>query len=109
MNDPKFHFPKVADDPFYPLIPRKQPLPSSRPKSPDEDPKAPERVRKIMASPSYRRADCDLDFLQRDEVRPSRLQLEFLKPEVFFEEQGVCDTIVVFGGYADRRAGRGPA
>lgn len=98
MNDPKFHFPKVPDDPFYPLIQRKQPLPSSRPKSPEEDPNAPERVRQIMASPSYRRADCDLDFLQRDEVRSSRLQLEFLKPEVFFEEQGVCDTIVVFGG-----------
>jgi len=97
MKDSKFPFPKLPDDPFYPLIQRKQPLPTSRPKSPEEDPNAPERVRQIMASPSYRRADCDLDFLQRDEVRSSRLQLEFLKPEVFFEEQGVCDTIVVFG------------
>src|SRR3990170_613136 len=97
MKDSKFHPPRVGDDPFHPTIPRKQPLPSSRPKSPDEDPNAPERVRQIMASPSYRRADCDLDFLQRDEVRSSRLQLEFLKPGFFFAEQGVCDTIVVFG------------
>ncbi len=98
MNDPKFHKPSAIDDPPYPPLERKQPLPWSEPKSHQEDPNAPERVRQIMASPSYRRADCDLDFLQRDEVRPSRLQLEFLKPEVFFEEQGVCDTIVVFGG-----------
>jgi len=98
MNDPKFHKPSVIDDPPYPPLERKQPLPWSEPKSHQEDPNAPERVRQIMASPSYRRADCDLDFLQRDEVRPSRLQLEFLKPEVLFEEQGVGDTIVVFGG-----------
>jgi uncharacterized protein (TIGR00730 family) len=98
MNDPKFHKPSAIDDPPYPPLERKQPLPWSEPKSHQEDPNAPERVRQIMASPSYRRADCDLDFLQRDEVRPSRLQLEFLKPEVFFEEQGVGDTIVVFGG-----------
>ncbi|MBU1207149.1 MAG: LOG family protein [Pseudomonadota bacterium] len=98
MNDPKFHKPSATDDPPYPPLQRKQPLPWSEPKSNQEDPNAPERVRRIMASPSYRRADCDLDFLQRDEVRPSRLQLEFLKPEVFFEEQGVGDTIVVFGG-----------
>lgn len=98
MNDPKFHKPRATDDPPYPPLERKQPLPWSEPKSHQEDPNAPERVRQIMASPSYRRADCDLDFLQRDEVRPSRLQLEFLKPEVLFEEQGVCDTIAVFGG-----------
>jgi uncharacterized protein (TIGR00730 family) len=98
MNDPKFHKPSAIDDPPYPPLERKQPLPWSEPKSHQEDPNAPERVRQIMASPSYRRADCDLDFLQRDEVRPSRLQLEFLKPEVLFEEQGVGDTIVVFGG-----------
>ena len=98
MNDPKFHKPDAIDDPLYPPLERKQPLPWSEPKSHQEDPNAPERVRQIMASPSYRRADCDLDFLQRDEVRPSRLQLEFLKPEVLFEEQGVGDTIVVFGG-----------
>jgi uncharacterized protein (TIGR00730 family) len=98
MDDPKFHKPSAIDDPPYPPLERKQPLPWSEPKSHQEDPNAPERVRQIMASPSYRRADCDLDFLQRDEVRPSRLQLEFLKPEVLFEEQGVGDTIVVFGG-----------
>ncbi len=97
MKNPRGRFPVGADDLSYLPPQRKQPLPSSRPKPPDEDPKAPERVREIMASASYRRADCDLDFLQRDEVRSSRLQLEFLKPDVLFEEQGVYDTIVVFG------------
>ncbi len=77
---------------------RQQPLPSSAPKSPEVDPGAPERVRKIMASPTFRRADQDLDFLQRDELRPSRLQLEFLKPELLFQEHGIESTIVVFGG-----------
>ena len=57
-----------------------------------------ENVRRIMASPTYKRADEDLEFLAKDELRPSRLQLEFLKPELQFEEMGVCYTIVVFGG-----------
>ncbi len=57
-----------------------------------------QNVRKIMASPTYKRADLDLDFLSKDELRPSRLQLEFLKPELALEETGVKYTIVVFGG-----------
>lgn len=76
---------------------RKRPLPSIVPKPPEIDPDAPERVRRLMASPSFRRADQDIEFLQRDEVRPSRLQLEFLKPELLLEEAGVRTTIVVFG------------
>jgi len=57
-----------------------------------------ENVRRIMASPTYKRADEDREFLAKDELRPSRLQLEFLKPELQFKEIGVCYTIVVFGG-----------
>lgn len=78
--------------------PRRQPLPASAPKSVDEDPHATERVLEIMASSSYRRADRDIEFLDRDELRPSRLQIEFLKPELAFTETGVHSTIVVFGG-----------
>jgi uncharacterized protein (TIGR00730 family) len=77
---------------------RKQPLPWSAPKPREEDPDAPERIRRIMENPSYRRADQDLDFLKRDELRPTRLELEFLKPELTLEEFGVRGTIVVFGG-----------
>jgi uncharacterized protein (TIGR00730 family) len=57
-----------------------------------------ECVRRIIQSPTYRRADQDLDFLARDELRSSRLQLEFLKPELKLEEAGIGSTIVVFGG-----------
>ena len=48
-------------------------------------------------SPSYQLAFADPDFLLRDELRPVRLQLELLKPELAFQEQGIASTIVVFG------------
>src|SRR5438093_10880633 len=48
-------------------------------------------------SPSYRRADQDLEFLNREELRPVRLQLELLKPELIQREEGIRSTIVVFG------------
>jgi uncharacterized protein (TIGR00730 family) len=57
-----------------------------------------DRVRQIMDHASYRRADQDLDLLKRDELRATRLQLEFLKPELILKEQGICGTIVVLGG-----------
>ena len=56
-----------------------------------------EQINKIKASPTYRRADRDLEFLARDELRPTRLQLEFLKPELILEGAGVRATIIVFG------------
>jgi len=49
-------------------------------------------------SPTYRLAFNDPDFLCRDELRPVRLQLELLKPEMAFEELGIESTIVLFGG-----------
>jgi uncharacterized protein (TIGR00730 family) len=51
----------------------------------------------LLQSPSYRRADQDIEFLNRDELRPIRLQLELLKPEMIQQEEGVRSTIVVFG------------
>lgn len=50
------------------------------------------------ASPSYRLAFADDDFLCREELRPVRLQLELLKPELLLEEHGIDSTIVLFGG-----------
>jgi uncharacterized protein (TIGR00730 family) len=76
---------------------RQQPLPWHRPKSPDEDPAAPSRIKAILASPSYVLAEQDLDFLARDEARGVRLQLEYRKPESFLHEHDIRDTIVVFG------------
>ena len=48
-------------------------------------------------SHSYRLAYSDKDFLLRDELRPVRLQLELLKPELLQQENGVHSTIVIFG------------
>ena len=49
-------------------------------------------------APAYRLAFADDDFLCRDELRPVRLQLELLKPEMMMTEAGVESTIVLFGG-----------
>ena len=49
-------------------------------------------------SPSYRLAFADPEFLCRDELRPVRLQLELLKPEILMTEYGINSTVVLFGG-----------
>jgi hypothetical protein len=48
-------------------------------------------------SPSYRLAYQDPDFLLKDELRPVRLQLELLKPELALLERKVESTVVIFG------------
>ena len=48
-------------------------------------------------SASYRKANEDLEFLNRDELRPVRLQLELLKPEMALTGHRIRSTIVVFG------------
>lgn len=48
-------------------------------------------------SSSYITADNDTEFLQRDELRPIRVGLELLKPELIHQEEGIRSTIVVFG------------
>jgi len=57
-----------------------------------------ENLAAILASPTYKLAELDTDLLRRDELRPVRLELELLKPEIHFTEQNVHSTIVVFGG-----------
>jgi uncharacterized protein (TIGR00730 family) len=84
----------VGADPQH----REQPLPWHQPKSVDEDPDAGYRVDTIMNSPSYRQADRDVDFLNQDETRGVRLQIDYLKPELLLREHRVRHTIVVFGG-----------
>ena len=46
---------------------------------------------------SYRLAFTDTDFVLREELRPVRMQLELLKPELVQAEQGIESTIVIFG------------
>jgi len=49
-------------------------------------------------APSYKLAFNDDDFLCREELRPVRLQLELLKPQLLMDEYGVDSTVVLFGG-----------
>jgi uncharacterized protein (TIGR00730 family) len=52
---------------------------------------------KVLESPSYRVAYKDVDFFARPEMRAARLELEYLKPELYLRENGIRSTIVVFG------------
>ncbi len=49
-------------------------------------------------APAYRLAFADEDFMCREELRPVRLQLELLKPEIIMKERGIESTVVLFGG-----------
>ena len=55
------------------------------------------RIAAIRRSPSYVLAEQDVTLLARPQLRPMRLQLEFLKPELALEQAGVRSTVVVFG------------
>jgi hypothetical protein len=46
---------------------------------------------------AYRLAFTDTAFLLRDDLRPVRMQLELLKPELIQQEHGIESTIVLFG------------
>ena len=48
-------------------------------------------------APAYRLAFADRDFMTREELRPVRLQLELLKPQMIMDERGIRSTIVVMG------------
>jgi len=49
-------------------------------------------------APAYQLAFADDEFLCRDELRPVRLQLELLKPQMILDERGIESTVVLFGG-----------
>lgn len=62
-----------------------------------------EKTRELPDTPqtrssSYKLAFADPEFLCRDELRPVRLQLELLKPELLMSEYGIESTVVLFGG-----------
>lgn len=48
-------------------------------------------------SSAYRLAFTDTDFLLREELRPVRLQLELLKPDLIQADEGITSTVVVYG------------
>jgi len=88
---------------------RRTPLPGHSVKPAADDPQAPARVAAIMASPSYLTADTDAAFLQRDDMRATRLQLDFLKPELLLQAAGIRNAIVVFGSTRIQEPARGRA
>ncbi|UXH79561.1 LOG family protein [Roseateles amylovorans] len=55
---------------------------------------------------AYRLAFTDTDFLVRPELRPVRMQLELLKPELIQQELDIQSTVVIFGSarIADRES-----
>ena len=62
-----------------------------------------ERVKSVPDTPqtraaTYRLAWNDEEFMSRRELRPVRLQLELLKPEMILAERGIRSTVILFGG-----------
>ena len=57
----------------------------------------PSSLRPDTTTSSYILAHKDTEFLERDELRPIRIGLELLKPELIQREEGIQSTIVVFG------------
>ncbi len=55
------------------------------------------RLRALTSSASYIPSLEDRRFLEREELRPFRLAIDYLKPEMILEEESVRSTIVVFG------------
>ena len=62
------------------------------------DEQAEKNLQAILRSPSYRVAYKDVDFLTSADLRPMRMELELLKPELALKQQDIRSTIVVFGG-----------
>ncbi|MDA0990921.1 MAG: TIGR00730 family Rossman fold protein [Verrucomicrobia bacterium] len=68
----------------------------------EHDAERQENIQRILASPAYRMAYEDIDFFKRDELRPIRLQMELLKPELIQQDENIRSTIVVFGSARTR-------
>jgi uncharacterized protein (TIGR00730 family) len=92
--------PTMASDLPPPAHPtqRRAALPWNRPKSTEDDATAAASVQAILRNPNYREADRDVDFLDQNDTRGVRLQLDYMKAELLLRAHGVTDTIVVFGG-----------
>ncbi len=76
-------------------IPQPLPLPkAARPRDKEEE----ARLRAILESPSYVRADLDLKWIDSPEMRGARLLIEYMKPQVAFIRHHVHSTVVLFGG-----------
>jgi uncharacterized protein (TIGR00730 family) len=95
-HDDERRGPAAVQEPPHPTR-RCEPLPEAQPKSAQEDPEAAARVAALLASPAYREADNDIDFLNSPAARGPRLELDYVKAELLLRQHGITDTIVVFG------------
>ncbi len=77
---------------------RKQCLPGDLDSAAARADRLSERVNAIRQSRSYIPATEDIEFLQGNDARGVRLQLDYLKPELIMREHKIENTIVVFGG-----------
>jgi len=57
-----------------------------------------DRLNEIINHHSYELAYFDREYISREDLRPLRLELELLKPEMLLEEANIQSTVVVFGG-----------
>jgi uncharacterized protein (TIGR00730 family) len=69
---------------------------SPEPREPNRDERL-QLIEELKKSPAYRVAFEDTDFLREEVLRPIRLQLELLKPEMLLRRLQIRSTIVVFG------------
>ena len=52
-----------------------------------------QRTKEIMEHPSYELAYLDNEFMQGEDLRPLRLELELLKPEMFLDKLGIKSSV----------------
>ena len=64
-----------------------------------------DRIQVLTESEPFRLATNDPDFLEHNDLRSIRLQLEYLKPERVMRKQDVLSTVIVFGS-ARLRSGK---
>jgi uncharacterized protein (TIGR00730 family) len=69
---------------------------SSRPPAPNHEERA-RLIEKLKSSSAYRIAFEDPEFLKEEVLRPVRLEIELLKPEMLLRRHRIRSTIVVFG------------
>jgi uncharacterized protein (TIGR00730 family) len=96
QSDPPVQRSRSIPKPPHPSR-RRRALPNRTPKPQEDDAQAPAALRAILESSAYREADQDLDFLQGDQSRGVRLELDYLKTETLLQAHGIAHTIVVFG------------
>ena len=81
-------------------MPSKRPKPKSQFFTSAQD--AAKSAQRTVESPqslssSYQLAYQDTEFILRDELRPVRLQLELLKPELILQKSHIESTVVIYG------------